>query len=174
MNPAEDIWNKVLELMKNDMTTTTINTWFEDASAVALEGDRFVLCSPTSFKRDIIVSRYVPAIQKALKELFSADISVNVLTEEERKSYDSPQDKRTDFLPGTEDYTFERFVVGSSNKFAHAAAHAVADNPGGSCLSTASPAWARPTCSTQSPTRSIRSPPGWWWSTSRARRSPMS
>ena len=37
MNPAEDIWNKVLELMKNDMTTTTINTWFEDASAVALE-----------------------------------------------------------------------------------------------------------------------------------------
>ena len=132
MNPAEDIWNKVLELMKNDMTTTTINTWFEDASAVALEGDSFVLCSPTSFKRDIIVSRYVPAIQKALKELFSADISVNVLTEEERKSYDSPQDKRTDFLPGTEDYTFERFVVGSSNKFAHAAARAVADNPGGS------------------------------------------
>ena len=132
MNPAEDIWNKVLELMKNDMTTTTINTWFEDASAVALEGDSFVLCSPTSFKRDIIASRYVPAIQKALKELFSADISVNVLTEEERKSYDSPQDKRTDFLPGTEDYTFERFVVGSSNKFAHAAARAVADNPGGS------------------------------------------
>ena len=87
MNPAEDIWNKVLELMKNDMTTTTINTWFEDASAVALEGDSFVLCSPTSFKRDIIASRYVPAIQKALKELFSADISVNVLTEEERKSY---------------------------------------------------------------------------------------
>ena len=33
-------------------------------------------------------------------------------------------------IPGTEEYTFERFVVGSSNKFAHAAARAVADNPG--------------------------------------------
>lgn len=132
MSPAEDIWTKVLDLMKSDMTTTTLNTWFDDASALSLEGDSFVLCSPTSFKRDIIASRYVPAIQKALKELFSADFAVTVLTEEERKSCEKPQEKRANFLPGTEEYTFERFVVGSSNKFAHAAARAVADNPGGS------------------------------------------
>ena len=54
MNPAADVWDKVLELMKPDMTSTTINTWFDDTSAVALEEDRFILYSPTRFKRDII------------------------------------------------------------------------------------------------------------------------
>ena len=43
MNLATDIWAKVLELMQPDMTTTTIHTWFDDATAVALEEERFVL-----------------------------------------------------------------------------------------------------------------------------------
>ena len=128
MNPAADIWAKVLALMQNEMTTTTINTWFDDTTAVELEGDRFVLYSPTRFKRDIIATRYVPFIQKALHELFSTDFDVAVLTEGELDTYQQPA--KSSFLPGTEEYTFERFVVGSSNKFAHAAARAVADNPG--------------------------------------------
>ena len=128
MNLATDIWAKVLELMQPDMTTTTIHTWFDDATAVALEEDRFVLYSPTRFKRDIIATRYVPFIQKALHELFSTDFDVAVLTEGELDTYQQPA--KSSFLPGTEEYTFERFVVGSSNKFAHAAARAVADNPG--------------------------------------------
>ena len=128
MNPAADVWDKVMGLMKPDMTSTTINTWFDDTSAVALEEDRFILYSPTRFKRDIIASRYVSYIQKALHELFSADFDVIVLTEGELDTYQKPQ--KEDFFPGTEDYTFERFVVGSSNKFAHAAARAVADTPG--------------------------------------------
>ena len=128
MNPAADIWAKVLALMQNEMTTTTINTWFDDTTAVELEGDRFVLYSPTPFKRDIIASRYLPAIQNALRELFSAEFQVTVLTEGELDQYQQP--KKNDLIPGTEEYTFERFVVGSSNKFAHAAARAVADNPG--------------------------------------------
>ena len=115
---------------EGDMTATTINTWFDDCTAVALEEDRFVIHSPTNFKRDIIVSRYLPPIQKALHELFSADFQVEVLGSgdlERRKLGNRPRDES--FLPGTEEYTFERFVVGSSNKFAHAAARAVADHP---------------------------------------------
>ena len=124
MNPAADVWSKVITLMQPDMTATTINTWFDDASAVALEDDRFVLYSPTRFKRDIIATRYVGKIQAALRELFSCDMDVVVLTEGELDQYQKPQ--KDDFFPGTEEYTFERFVVGSSNKFAHAAARAVA------------------------------------------------
>ena len=128
MNPAAEIWSRVVELMKPDMTTTTLNTFFDDVTPVALEEDRFVLYSPTSFKRNIIASRYVQFIKKALYELFSADLEVIVLTENELEAYQKPA--KSSFIAGAEDYTFERFVVGSSNKFAHAAARAVADNPG--------------------------------------------
>ena len=132
MNPAADIWAKVLTLLQNEMTTTTINAWFDDAVGVALEGDKFVLYSPTPFKRDIIASRYVGNIQNALQELFSAQFQVEVLTEGELAAYEEEKNhpKKNDFYPGTEEYTFERFVVGSSNKFAHAAALAVAEMPG--------------------------------------------
>ena len=129
MNPAADVWAKVISLMQPDMTATTINTWFDDATAVALEDDRFVLYSPTRFKRDIIATRYVSKIQTALRDLFSCDMEVTVLTEGELDQYQQEPEKN-DFFPGTEEYTFERFVVGSSNKFAHAAARAVVDNPG--------------------------------------------
>ncbi len=127
MHVPADLWAKILSLMEQDMTATTINTWFDDAQAVALEDSRFVLYTPSGFKRDIIASRYLPAVQKALRELFSADFEVVVLGEGELESFSETAD--TAFLPGTEEYTFERFVVGASNKFAHAAALSVAENP---------------------------------------------
>lgn len=128
MNSAAEIWKRAMALMEADLTATTISTWFDDAEAVALEEDRLVLYVPSNFKRDIIVSRYVPAIQKALRELFSAELQVAVLGEGERDKLLG--EKADAFLPGTEEYTFDKFVVGSSNKFAYAAALAVADNPG--------------------------------------------
>ena len=131
MNSAADIWSKVLSLMEADMTATTIHTWFDDTVAVSLEEDKFILYTPSEFKRDIILSRYLPPIQKALHELFSADFQVAVLGEQELERFQSASRPKEDgFLPGTEEYTFDRFVVGSSNKFAHAAARAVADHPG--------------------------------------------
>ena len=128
MNSTADVWAKVLSLMETDMAATTIHTWFDDVTAVSLDEDRFVICSPSDFKRDIIKSRYIPAVQKALRELFSADFEVVVLGQGELATYQKPA--QDSFLPGTEEYTFERFVVGSSNKFAHAAALAVAEAPG--------------------------------------------
>jgi chromosomal replication initiator protein len=129
MNPAAEVWEKVKALMGSEMTATTLNTWFDDTTAVSLEEDRFILYSPTKFKRDIIAARYAAPIQNALHELFSANFQVTVLTEGELDSLQE-ESKRPSFLPGTEEYTFDRFVVGASNKFAHAAARKVADNPG--------------------------------------------
>ncbi len=128
MNSAADIWERVLTLMEQTMTKTTISTWFSDAEPVALEENRFILCIPTEFKKEIVENRYLPDIKKALYDLFSADLDVTILSQEERGSY-SKRDNTPHFLPGTEDYTFERFVVGNSNKFAHAAAMAVAERP---------------------------------------------
>ncbi|MGM9564558.1 chromosomal replication initiator protein DnaA [Evtepia sp.] len=128
MNSAADIWDRVLSLMEQTMTKTTISTWFSDAEPVALEENRFILCIPTDFKKEIVESRYLPDIKKALYDLFSADLDVVILSQEERGKY-TKRDSASRFLPGTEDYTFERFVVGNSNKFAHAAAMAVAERP---------------------------------------------
>ncbi len=130
MNPAAEIWEKVKALMGSEMTATTLNTWFDDSQAVALEENRFVLYSPSKLKRDIIAARYAVPIQNALHELFSADFQVTVLTEGELEGFQEGSRKQGTFLPGTEEYTFERVVVGSSNKFAHAAARKGADNPG--------------------------------------------
>ena len=129
MNSAADIWERVLSLMEQTMTKTTISTWFSDAEPVALEENRFILYIPTAFKKEIVVSRYLPDIKKALYDLFSADLDVVVLGQGEREKYNKRESSASRFLPGTEEYTFERFVVGNSNKFAHAAAMAVAEHP---------------------------------------------
>ena len=129
MNSAADIWERVLSLMEQTMNKTTISTWFSDAEPVALEENRFILYIPTDFKKEIVVSRYLPDIKKALYDLFSADLDVVVLGQGERDKYNKRESSASRFLPGTEEYTFERFVVGNSNKFAHAAAMAVAEHP---------------------------------------------
>lgn len=130
MNSAADIWEKVKKLMEGDLTAVSIDTWFGDVEAVALEATRLVLCVPSDYKRNILRTRYLPVVQKALRELFSFDVDVALLLPGERDSYLSREVSAAD--PEVEKYTFERFVVGSTNKFAFTAAQKVADEPGGS------------------------------------------
>ena len=130
MNSAQEIWDRVLAILGETMTPTTLSTWFEEAEPVALAEDRFILCIPVPFKRDVIKDRYLPDIKKALYDLFSADLEAVIISREEKDRYARQQSEAQRFFPGTENYTFERFVVGNSNKFAHAAAQAVASMPG--------------------------------------------
>ena len=131
MNSAADVWDKVKTLMEADMTSVSIDTWFGDAEAVALEDTRFVLCVPNDFKRDVIRNRFLPTVQKALRELFSFDVDVELLLPEERDAYQEQKKPAAAAATGSDEYTFERFVVGSTNKFAFTAAQKVADEPGG-------------------------------------------
>ncbi|MCI8828269.1 MAG: chromosomal replication initiator protein DnaA [Ruminiclostridium sp.] len=129
MNPAIGVWEKILDMLRNHLTETAVNTWFSEVEPVALEETRFVLYIPSPIIQNIVQNRYVPDIQKALYELFASEMDVLILGEGQREKY-THKDSSSRFLPGTEDYTFERFVVGSSNKFAHAAALAVSQKPG--------------------------------------------
>ena len=119
-----DIWKMVLELLQKDLTQVTMDAWFSDLTAVEFQNDRFVLHTPDSFKQEIIEARYLDNIKSALHELFSADIDVVITTGE---FINNNQKKETN---AEDEYTFKQFIVGSSNKFAHAAATAVANNPG--------------------------------------------
>lgn len=130
MRSVLDIWEKVKSLMERDMTAVTIDTWFGDAKAVALEEDRFILCVSNDFKQEVIRNRYASIVRSALKELFSFDVDVALLLPHELERYQARQNSQPP-ADSSHEYTFERFVVGSTNKFAFTAARKVAEQPGG-------------------------------------------
>ncbi len=130
MKSAADVWEKVKSLMESSMTAVSIETWFGEVEAVALEDTRLVLCVPTDFTRNIIRTRFQPDVEKALKELFSFDVDVALLLPEEREAYTRQAPSLSVGNNGADRYTFERFVVGSTNRFAYTAAKKVSEQPG--------------------------------------------
>lgn len=129
MNSLEDIWNVLMQNLSTKLTPTAISTWFSDCRPVELEEYRLVLRTTTEFKKKIISDRFAPAIKASLSELFSSDFELLILVGDEE--YNKEEDlKDDDPLPEMAGYTFDNFIVGNSNKFAHAAAKAVAENPG--------------------------------------------
>ncbi len=128
MNSLQEIWDEVLRILSRQLTPTTISTWFSDCVPVAMEDYRMVLQTSSDFKRKIISTRYADTITSVLSDLFSCDFELLVLTDEEAKDY-REQKQEDNSLPEMAGYTFDRFIVGNSNKFAHAAAVAVAENP---------------------------------------------
>lgn len=131
VNTANEIWKKAYQLLGEDLTSTTLRTWFDDVSAVAMDGDTLILCSPEEFKREIIQQRYIQNVEKALYDLFSQNIPVRFVDAEEAKRWENGEAVEEDsFLKGTGEYTFDTFVVGSSNRFAYNAAKKVSENPG--------------------------------------------
>ena len=122
MNTPADIWKLVLGLLQGRLQAVTLDAWFDDLTAVEFKDDTLHLHTPDKFKKEIIDERYLQTIKDALRDLFSADINVIVTTG------DAPTPITHNNYPEDE-YTFEQFIVGSSNKFAHAAATAVANNP---------------------------------------------
>ncbi len=131
MNSLQEIWNEIYKILSQELTPTAMKTWFSDCEPVALEDCRLVLHTASSFKRDIILSRFGDSIKKVLSDIFSCDFELVVLAGDEIKEYQNPKKEKQDgVLPEMAGYTFDRFIVGASNKFAHAAAMAVANKPG--------------------------------------------
>lgn len=129
MNSVYDIWSSVMDILSTELTSTSISTWFADCKPVEITDTKLVIYTPTDFKRNIIVSRFADTIKKTLSDLFSCPFDLVVLAGDELDDYEKLSEA-DDSLPEVAGYTFDRFVIGNSNKFAHAAAVAVADNPG--------------------------------------------
>ena len=130
MNSIHDIWEMVLKnLRENGISETTINTWFSEVQPVDLKDSVFLLYCSSDFQRQYVEDLFFKNIRAALKDLFSYDMGVRMLSHEEFQNYGKEPEKKPTSLLESGEFTFDTFVVGGSNKLAHAAAKAVAEAP---------------------------------------------
>ena len=127
MNSYNDLFQMALSQMKGNLPETSINAWFGDAEAEAMEGNRLVLRAASKFKKEIIENNFKSRLEDALSDLLGQHIEVEVIDGEQKAK--PVQAGESIGLSPDEEYTFEHFIVGSSNKFAHAAAISVANHP---------------------------------------------
>ena len=123
------VWAKVLNHMEERLDAVTVSAWFDDAEIVELSEEQLIIYSPDEFRREYIRRRFTDYIQEALKEIFNSNAKLIIFGEEEMKIYNAKEavHNAMDFNP---QFSFENFVVGPSNRFAHGAATAVSNNPG--------------------------------------------
>ena len=130
MQSVSDIWSMILARLREDLSETTIKTWFDETTVVALEGNNLILHCPNSFKRSNIQDRFLPNIEAGLKDIFSADMTVRLLDDDGLKRYQNNEAEKPTSLMESGEFTFDTFVIGPSNRLACSAARAVADAPG--------------------------------------------
>ena len=128
MNSNTDLWNEILKLLSREMSDTAVSTWFGSCRVLEVQDNLLLLHCPSEYSREIILGRYADLLKCVLKELFNADFELSILTTEEMEQYLERRRSPAADPIGSEEFTFDRFIVGPSNKFAYAAAKAVGEN----------------------------------------------
>jgi len=132
---AAAIWTACLESL--DGAGSTHKAWLAQIRPVVVVGDTLVLAVPDEFVKEWIEQRYAPTVTTALERVTGRALDIRVTVgpledtgdEEPASPVAAPRPAAADRPQLTPKYTFERFVIGSSNRFAHAAAVAVAEAP---------------------------------------------
>ena len=135
---ADHLWNDVSHRLQEQLSDTTYATWFGSAVPGALRDDEFVVVLPNEFTRGWIEGHFLPLLRGAVCGALGRDVRVRLdVVEEEEHPVAATADREAprarvagEAQPGSNPkYTFDNFVIGSSNRFAHAAALAVAESP---------------------------------------------
>jgi chromosomal replication initiator protein len=128
---ADGLWADVSARLKDALNDGTFHTWFSEAEAERLDDETFVVKVPNDFTRSWIEGHFLGLLQAAVRDSLGADRAVRVAVDDELRSV--LPDSFTPAPRGAEGlnpkYSFDSFVIGSSNRFAHAAALAVAEAP---------------------------------------------
>ncbi|OBR92221.1 MULTISPECIES: chromosomal replication initiator protein DnaA [Clostridium] len=137
----KEIWEQSLNIINGEITEVSFNTWIKSITPVSIENDTFILSVPNDLTKGILTSKYKNLIANALKLITSKKYNIKFLIaseSEEALTLDSTNKRhnKNSVLVNDEmstmlnpKYTFDSFVIGNSNRFAHAASLAVAESP---------------------------------------------
>ena len=130
---AESLWGEVARRLRESLNDRTYTTWFNDARGGELTDEVFVVTVPNDFTRNWIEGHFHGLIRDAVRDAAGGERRVHVRVRENpgaaEEATAQPGVKPRVDLTFNPSYTFDLFVIGSSNRFAHAAALAVAESP---------------------------------------------
>ena len=130
-----DIWQKTLQNLKVQLSDVSFDTWIRVIKPLVIRDNEIILSVPNEFTKNILQSRYIDTISGSLREATGSSIFIKFILENEEDSFlesISPKDINNSSYTHSilnPKYTFDTFVVGNSNRFAHAASLAVAESP---------------------------------------------
>ena len=139
MNLIYEKWDEILEYMRTDleMTTLSFNTWIKPLKIHSLENNILRILVEMDGAVEYLEKKYKIALQAAIIELIDQMYEIEFVTKQQAENEELPIKKNSNLMNEVIEranlnpkYTFDTFVVGSNNKFAHAASLAVADKPG--------------------------------------------
>ena len=133
MQNAEDIWSRACKILKDDMSAVSYETWIKSAlKPYAVLDHCFLVECVNALMRDFGVDRYLNKIQSAVASAAGENVTVEILNHDEllqrKAELEAKLNNANPCLLNTK-YTFDSFVVGSGNRFAHAVSLAVAEVP---------------------------------------------
>ncbi|MBQ1544360.1 MAG: chromosomal replication initiator protein DnaA [Clostridia bacterium] len=128
MDSYNDLWNLVREYCKEHVTDTIYSLWLEPLQLVSFEDNKVVL-SASEFKANIVQKKFMDLLNAAF-EATMGPIDIEIISDKAGAEKPEAAAPAYEDAQGNYDLTFDTFVVGSSNKFPHAAALAVANAPG--------------------------------------------
>ena len=141
-NELNDLLTKAKELLKEEVTKISYETWIKILEIQSADNGHIVLLTSTEFQKNIIISKYSDLLTNTFNYLTNKECTVSIVSREELEAdakntnlnvavnIEAPINYATTNL--NPKYTFSTFVVGNSNRFAHAAALAVAEAPAAS------------------------------------------
>ncbi|PWK16610.1 chromosomal replication initiator protein DnaA [Tumebacillus permanentifrigoris] len=139
---AVDLWQKTLATLETKLSKPSFETWFKSTKPVSFESNTLIVSVPNDFARDWLESRYSHIIKETLAALTMSEVAVKfvipqVFDESLYENSPKPVPAKSNGTTGEEfvpsalnpKYTFDTFVIGAGNRFAHAASLAVAEAP---------------------------------------------